>query len=144
MDGDEDHEITCSGDIYIDGVKYGLSKIKGRGNATWKESQDKKPYNITLDSKIYFPGVDSEKTKKWSLLAENLDRSLLGNRAGYHLAYESLIVVVIFSGQTDVHDVARDSERDENNSSVPVSQCFTFSGTSFDRHILDYLVNYFP
>ncbi|MBR6950833.1 MAG: CotH kinase family protein, partial [Oscillospiraceae bacterium] len=88
MDGDADHNVTCTGDIWIDGMKYELSKIKGRGNATWKESDDKKPYNVTLGKKIYFPGVDSEKTKKWSFLAENLDRSLLGNRAGYWLAYE--------------------------------------------------------
>ena len=88
MDGDADHNVTCKGEIWIAGTKYELSKMKGRGNATWKEADDKKPYNITLGKKINFPGVDSEKTKKWSFLAENLDRSLLGNRAGYWLAYE--------------------------------------------------------
>ena len=88
MDGDADHNIECKGDIWIAGTKYVLSKMKGRGNATWKEAKDKKPYNITVGEKIQFPGIDSEKTKKWSLLAENLDRSLLGNRAGYWLAYE--------------------------------------------------------
>ena len=90
MDGDTEHEKYCVGDIYINGMKYDLDKIKGRGNATWKESKDKKPYNIKLGSKIVFPGIDeeSEATKNWSFLAENLDRSLLGNRAGYYLAYE--------------------------------------------------------
>ncbi len=79
---------SCSGIIYIGGQQYTLSKMKGRGNATWDNAQDKKPYNITLGSKINFPGIDSDKTKKWSLLAEVLDRSLLCNRAGYHLAHE--------------------------------------------------------
>ncbi|MBR0373968.1 MAG: CotH kinase family protein, partial [Mogibacterium sp.] len=88
MDGDTTHEKYCVGQIYINGTQYELSKIKGRGNATWIESKDKKPYNITLGNKIKFPGIDSEKTKKWSLLAENLDHSLLGNRIGYHLAHE--------------------------------------------------------
>ena len=88
MDGDADHEVTCTGRINIAGTWYDMPKIKGRGNATWKEAKDKKPYNVTLGSKITFPGVSSEPTKKWSFLAENLDRSLLGNRAGYWLAYE--------------------------------------------------------
>ena len=88
MDGDPDHEKYCVGEIYINGIYYELTSIKGRGNATWKEADDKRPYNITLGKKINFPGVDSEKTKKWSLLAENLDHSLLGNRSGYWLAYE--------------------------------------------------------
>ena len=83
-----DKNNTCSGDIYINGQQYTLSKMKGRGNATWDNAVDKKPYNITLGSKINFPGIDSKKTKKWSILAEVLDRSLLCNRSGYHLAHE--------------------------------------------------------
>ena len=79
---------SCKGNIYINGQEYAMSKMKGRGNATWDNAVDKKPYNITLDSKINFPGIDSGKTKKWSLLAEVLDRSLLCNRSGYHLAHE--------------------------------------------------------
>ena len=88
MDGDENHEVECTGHIYINGQYYGMPKIKGRGNATWEKAQDKKPYNVTLDSKINFPNIDSEKTKKWSFLAEVLDRSLLCNRAGFYLAHE--------------------------------------------------------
>ena len=88
MDGDETHETTCTGRINIAGKWYEMPKIKGRGNATWEFADDKRPYNITLGEKIKFPGVDSAKTKKWSFLAENFDHSLLGNRAGYHLAHE--------------------------------------------------------
>ena len=79
---------TCSGIIFIGGQQYGLTKMKGRGNASWDNADDKKPYNLTLDTKIKFPGLDSSKTKKWSFLAEVLDRSLLCNRIGFHMAYE--------------------------------------------------------
>ncbi|MBQ3708516.1 MAG: CotH kinase family protein [Clostridia bacterium] len=86
MDGDPDHEVTCSGTIFIDGKEYGMSKIKGRGNYTWKMSQDKRAYNITLDEKIQFPGLVSIATKKWSILSEIGDHSLLCNRSGFYLA----------------------------------------------------------
>ena len=88
MDGDADHEVTCSGRIYIDGTWNTMTKIKGRGNATWERADDKRPYNVTLGSKIKFPGINSEKTKKWSFLAEITDHSLLSNRSGFHLANE--------------------------------------------------------
>ena len=88
MDSDRDHDTTCSGIIYIDGTQYELSKMKGRGNVTWNQSKDKKPYNITLGKKIKWPGLDSEKTKKWSLLSEPFDKSLLGTRSAFDLAYD--------------------------------------------------------
>ncbi len=88
MDGDPDHAIECSGRINIAGQWYDLTKMKGRGNASWEQARDKRPYNVTLGTKINFPGIDSPKTKKWSFLAEVLDHSLLCNRSGYHLAYE--------------------------------------------------------
>lgn len=88
MDGDTKHDASCSGNIYIDGTRYELSKIKGRGNWTWSSSDDKRPYNISLGEKINFPGVDSAKTKKWSLLCDVGDHSLMRNRAGYSLAHE--------------------------------------------------------
>ena len=86
MDSDPDHETECSGQIWINGTKYTLTKMKGRGNYTWEKAQDKKPYNITLDKAINFPGVSSGTTKKWSFLAEIFDPSLLCNRSGYWLA----------------------------------------------------------
>lgn len=88
MDNDSKHNVTCVGRININGEWYEGMKIKGRGNATWSTSKDKKPYNVTLDKKRNFPGVTSETTKKWSFLAEVTDHSLLCNRTGYHLANE--------------------------------------------------------
>lgn len=88
MNGDPAHETECTGRINIDGGWYDMPKIKGRGNVTWAGAKDKRPYNVTLNEKINFPGIDSEKTKKWSFLAEIADHSLLCNRSGYHLADE--------------------------------------------------------
>jgi hypothetical protein len=65
-------------------------------------------------------------------------------RRGYHFAYESFIVVVIFPGKPDVHDVARNGERYEYDSSVPMSQSFAFSGASFDSDVLQQDVDFFP
>ncbi|MBO4831760.1 MAG: CotH kinase family protein [Oscillospiraceae bacterium] len=88
MDGDTSHNTQCYGRININGTWYENIKMKGRGNVTWSQASDKRPYNITLDSKIKFPGIDSEKSKKWSFLAEILDHSLLCNRSGFRLAHE--------------------------------------------------------
>ena len=86
MDGDPEHNKFCAGRININGGWYDMPKIKGRGNNSWEVSEDKKPYNVTLKDKIKFPGIDSDKTKKWTLLAEVTDHSLLCNRTGFHLA----------------------------------------------------------
>ena len=88
MDGDANHEVTCTGHIYINGPMYDMPKIKGRGNYTWSQADDKKAYNITLGTKIKFPGLDSAKTKKWSILAEISDHSLMCNRSGFSLAHQ--------------------------------------------------------
>ena len=90
MNADHDHETVCVGRININGTWYEMPKIKGRGNWTWWASQDydKHGYNITLKGKINFPGIDSDKTKKWSFLSEIGDHSLLCNRTGFKLANE--------------------------------------------------------
>ena len=49
-------------------------KIRGRGNATWRE-YPKKPYKITLDSKQSIFGFSP--SKNWILLAEYSDKSLM-------------------------------------------------------------------
>lgn len=52
----------------------GLKKIKGRGNASWNGGKtNKRPYNITLDSKVeLIPGAGEG--KKWCLLNSSADR----------------------------------------------------------------------
>ena len=88
MDRDTRHRKTCSGRINVDGQWHDMPKIKGRGNLSWTLAKDKKSYNVTLDSKITINGIDSPKSKKWSLLSEVIDHSLLRNRAGFRLAHE--------------------------------------------------------
>lgn len=61
-----------------------LKKIKGRGNTTWRTT-DKKPFNINFDSKTSIGGITS---KKFSLLSNPKDGTLLRNRIMYDLADE--------------------------------------------------------
>ena len=89
MNSDPDHETTCYGRAVYGQFNKPIS-IKGRGNSTWEFS--KKPYNITFykaddyakkDNTQLIPGV---KAKKWSLLANYLDNSLLRNKVAMDLA----------------------------------------------------------
>jgi hypothetical protein len=59
----------------------GQITVRGRGNSTWFY-HPKKPYNIKLDSKSKLLGMPSH--KRWSLLANYKDRTMLRN----HLAFE--------------------------------------------------------
>ena len=52
--------------------------LKGRGNGTWTETA-KKPYALKLSSKAKILGMD--KSKRWCLLANYKDRTLLRNDA---------------------------------------------------------------
>ena len=81
MNSDKTHETKCTGVVRFDGAERAMT-MKGRGNSTW--GMPKKPYNITLDKKAeLIPGVEA---KKWSLLANYLDNSLLRNKIAMDLA----------------------------------------------------------
>ena len=67
-----DGTIDCSGTL----------SIKGRGNSTW--TYPKKPYAIKLDSKAKVLGLPKE--KRFDLLANWMDRTLLRNDVTYHIA----------------------------------------------------------
>ena len=84
MDSDKNNE--CKGRICIDGEWFDLTKMKGRGNVSWDDAEDKKPYNITLGKKTDL-GIDVEPTKKWSILAEITDHSLMCNRIGFAMGH---------------------------------------------------------
>lgn len=66
--GDEDLNVSTS--------------IKGRGNSTW--NYPKKPYAIKLDSKSKVLGMP--KHKRWVLLANWKDRTLLRNAVAFEMA----------------------------------------------------------
>lgn len=63
-------------------VWEGKLEIKGRGNSTWE--MEKKPYNIKLEKKVDLFGMG--KTKKWSLIANHGDASLIRNVLAYEAA----------------------------------------------------------
>lgn len=67
-DGKEDLNVTTS--------------IRGRGNTTW--TYPKKPYAIKLDSKAEVLGMP--KHKRWVLLANWMDRTLLRNDVAFEMA----------------------------------------------------------
>lgn len=59
----------------------GPMEIKGRGHNSW--GQPKKPYNIKLSEKVPMMGMN--KHKRWVLLANAGDRTLMRNRVAYRL-----------------------------------------------------------
>ncbi len=71
--------IGADGSVECDGE---LDYIKGRGNSTW--GLDKKPYNIKLEDKVNLFGMG--KSKKWSLLANYSDASLIRNSLAFTAA----------------------------------------------------------
>lgn len=91
MNKDKNHNTSCYGTLSFDGAEYYMS-IKGRGNSTW--DADKKPYNITFykkadyDKKKSVSLIDGTDAKKWSLLANDVDPSLLRNKIGLDYANE--------------------------------------------------------
>lgn len=63
----------------------GITSIRGRGNSTW--NFPKKPYALKLDEKAEILGMP--KHKRWVLLANWLDRTLLRNRVANEIAYST-------------------------------------------------------
>ncbi len=92
MNSDSDHETQCFGAVSFDGDDYPYISMKGRGNSTWVF--EKKPYNITFykkadyDKKQNVSLIDGVKAKKWTLLANYLDSSLLRNKIAFDLAQD--------------------------------------------------------
>lgn len=60
----------------------GTLSIKGRGNSTW--NYPKKPYVLKLDSKSKIFGMP--KHKRWCLLANYLDRTMIRNAVAFEIA----------------------------------------------------------
>ena len=72
--------VAEDGNITLDNAA--LKSVKGRGNYTW--AGEKKPYNIKFDKKTDMFGMG--KAKKWSLLANFFDASLIRNAVALDLA----------------------------------------------------------
>lgn len=74
-------QIVNAGD---DNAIYEKVQIKGRGNSTW--GQPKKPYAIKLDQGAEVLGMPSH--KRWCLLADYFDPSLVRNNLAYWIGRE--------------------------------------------------------
>lgn len=72
--------LNSNGGIEYDGE---LEKIKKHGNSSWDYSK-KKPYNIKLPQKANLYGMG--KAKKWALLGNYLDHSMLRNTMTQEIA----------------------------------------------------------
>lgn len=89
------HSVSDSGNVvYVDekgnAQKVGLEKIKGRGNSSWEAAQKlfyKYPYSLKFDEKVSLYGMG--KSKKWNLLANDFDQSLIRNKFVYDLAKDA-------------------------------------------------------
>lgn len=92
MNEDDAHDTKCYGTATFGDVSKNIS-IKGRGNSTWTTwGFAKKPYNITFYSDDTYEDskkvelVDGVIAKKWSLIANFLDNSLMRNKIAMDLA----------------------------------------------------------
>jgi hypothetical protein len=82
-----DKENWIPGGMRIDGIGEfddyeGYVFIRGRGNSTW--NYPKKPYAIKLESKDGILGMAPH--KRWVLLANYMDRTLLRNHVAFEIA----------------------------------------------------------
>lgn len=59
-------------------------EIKGRGNSSWTMFGDKKGYQLKFDSKTSLLGMNE--AKKWILIANACDDSMIRNQLAYHAA----------------------------------------------------------
>lgn len=73
--------VNNQGVIQYDGL---MDKIQGRGNGTWTAGGVKNPFNVKLNVSTSLLGM--EKAKKWVLLANNNDETLIKNQLSYDFA----------------------------------------------------------
>ncbi|MBQ0098523.1 MAG: CotH kinase family protein [Oscillospiraceae bacterium] len=76
---------STGANVFTDSIK----KIKGRGNSSWEASYQlfgKYAFNLTLKNKTKDLVGGKVKTKKYSMLANNADESMLRNKLIYDLA----------------------------------------------------------
>ena len=75
--GNEMFLVNNDNERYFDNVE-----IRGRGNASW--AMDKKSYRIKLPKKVDLLGF--KKIRKWAMISNNRDDSLIRNDLGYYVA----------------------------------------------------------
>ena len=75
--------LSADGTVQYDGA---FEKLKGRGNSSW-DYAEKRPYNFKLPQKADLFGLGA--AKKWALISNSLDHSLLRNQIAYALSRQS-------------------------------------------------------
>ncbi|MDE6145176.1 MAG: CotH kinase family protein [Muribaculaceae bacterium] len=66
---------------------YPSTKVRGRGNTLF--TLEKKPYKLKLTKKTALAGADFAKGKKWNLMADHGDKTLLRNAVASFIALEA-------------------------------------------------------
>ncbi|MCR4801832.1 MAG: CotH kinase family protein [Lachnospiraceae bacterium] len=109
------HTATDSGTIvYVDkkgkAANVELAQIKGRGNSSWNATQEiaafcKYPYNLKLGKKTSLYGM--AKSKKWALLANIFDQSLIRNKLIFDMAADAGMPYTPESEFVDVYQNGR-------------------------------------
>lgn len=89
--------LGADGSVEYDGA---LEKLEQHGNSSWDYSK-KKPYNIKLPKKQSLYGMG--KAKKWVLLSNYLDHSMLRNTAAEYLAEQTGIPFPMESVYVDLY-----------------------------------------
>jgi Spore coat assembly protein len=102
MNRSGNHTVECFGEYNLvtpDGNSVtGTLSMRGRGNATW--GLEKKPYQLSLDLQADLLGMGA--AKKWNLLANHGDRSLMRSKIVYDMAHEIGLDYAIDSEYVDV------------------------------------------
>ncbi|MBQ8959661.1 MAG: CotH kinase family protein [Ruminococcus sp.] len=103
---DHDKGVTVTGQALIlnesGGVEYNgeIGKLSARGNSSWDYSA-KKPYNLKLPVKSDLFGMG--KAKKWSLLSNYLDHSLMRNKMTQEMSRAAGMEYVVDSVFVDLY-----------------------------------------
>lgn len=92
IDSKEDYvegTIEIMGAGNLESLAEQSMKIKGRGNSTWwlGETWGKKPYQVKFNDKTAILGMPED--KKWVMLAELSDKSLIRNKIARDLSHMS-------------------------------------------------------
>ncbi len=77
-----DKTPSSTGEGWWNSAEQGTVEMRGRGNSTW--GLPKKPYRIKFPEKFSPIGLNHTEKKSWTILAQDMDKSLLRT----HLAFE--------------------------------------------------------
>ena len=81
-------EISVYGGLDFPDIENTSIEIRGRGNSTWWGGQvEKKPYQIKFSDKQEVLGMADD--RRWVLLAEHYDRSMIRNKLSFEMAQMS-------------------------------------------------------